>query len=247
MGGAAVCPTFPWECGAFSIMIWGDGMKYAYLSRFRSELMGVAMLWVMLFHAENLDLGWGPLNTLRSAGFGGVDIFIVLSAMGLVMSLGRREQDDHSFLVRRARRILPAYFLVMVPYTLFCLARGTAWLSALVWNATLLNYWVRPKGSFNWYVSGIMLFYALTPACFRWLREPRGRLVRVAGGMGVGLLVCRILIRDGYWNHMDFFYRVPVFLLGLLLGFFLLEERPFSRRDGLFWLGWALRWVLGLT
>lgn len=64
---------------------------------------------------------------------------------------------------RRARRILPAYFVVMVPYTLFLILRGQAPLSALVWNSTLLAYWVHTPGAFNWYVSGILLFYVLTP------------------------------------------------------------------------------------
>ena len=31
-------------------------MCYRMLSKYRSELMGAAMLWVMLFHASDLDL-----------------------------------------------------------------------------------------------------------------------------------------------------------------------------------------------
>lgn len=58
------------------------------------------------------------------------------------------------------RRILPAYFVVMVPYTLFLILRGQAPLSALVWNSTLLAYWVHTPGAFNWYVSAA---YAASP------------------------------------------------------------------------------------
>lgn len=47
-------------------------MEYRVLSRYRSELMGVAMLWVMLFHSFDLDLGVPLLNSVRAAGFGGV-------------------------------------------------------------------------------------------------------------------------------------------------------------------------------
>lgn len=99
-------------------------MGYSVLSKYRSELMGAAMLWVMLFHAADLTFPIPGLDLFRAAGFGGVDIFILLSAMGLSLSLSRLEQEYGAFLARRARRILPAYFVVMVPYTLFLILRG---------------------------------------------------------------------------------------------------------------------------
>ena len=65
-----------------------SGRTEAHLiSRYRSELMGFAMLWVMLFHSFDLELGHVVLQAVRRMGFGGVDIFILLSAMGLVMSV----------------------------------------------------------------------------------------------------------------------------------------------------------------
>ena len=76
-------------------------MTYSLLSKYRSQLMGAAILWVMLFHAQP-PVPFAPLNALFRAGFGGVDIFIVLSAVGLVCSLSRRQQDRAAFLSRRA-------------------------------------------------------------------------------------------------------------------------------------------------
>ena len=94
-------------------------MSYSVLSKYRTELMGVAILWVMLFHSFDLDMGLPILEWIRAAGFGGVDIFILLSSMGLVMSLSRREQSYTAFMARRAGRVLPAYYTVMIPYTVF--------------------------------------------------------------------------------------------------------------------------------
>lgn len=45
--------------------------------------MGIAMLWVMLFHAYQLNLGDPVWNAVKSVGFGGVDIFLMLSGLGL--------------------------------------------------------------------------------------------------------------------------------------------------------------------
>ena len=215
-------------------------MKYSVLSRYRAELMGLAMLWVMLYHAWFLDFGVGPLNWLRKAGFGGVDIFILLSAMGLTMSLCRKGQKFCPFMARRALRILPAYFVVMLPYTLFLILRRGAPVSALVWNSTLLSYWVRAEGRFNWYISGIMFFYLLTPLCFRCLKKTRHRKALTAAGMAAGLVLCFVLMKFEQWQYLDVAYRIPIFFSGLLMGFYAQEERGIGKKDLLFWCVWLL-------
>lgn len=221
-------------------------MCYSILSKYRTELMGVAILWVMLFHSFDLNMGLTLLEWVRAAGFGGVDIFILLSSMGLVMSLARREQSYSAFMARRAGRVLPAYYLVMVPYTLFQVLTRGAPLSALLWNAALLYYWVRPAGAFNWYVAGSMSFYAITPFCFRRLRASRRRECLTAAGVLLGLVIGRVLMVDGYWYSMDLVFRLPIFCLGLLLGFYVLEDRRLGTRDILFWCVWLGLGVLYL-
>ena len=217
-------------------------MGYRALSQYRSELMGVAMLWVMLFHSFDLDLGVPLLNAVRAAGFGGVDIFILLSSVGLTMSFTRREQDYSTFMLRRAGRILPAYYTVMIPYTLFLiLAQGAPW-SSLLWNSTLLYYWIRCPGAFNWYICGAMFFYLLTPPVLRWLREQekKERLLLSSGALILaGLALCQLLTREGYYYTLDIFYRVPVFVLGLVMGIFITRDRPLGGKDLLFWAGWT--------
>lgn len=218
-------------------------MNYRILSKYRTELMGVAMLWVMFFHAWDLNMGHPLLEWFRAAGFGGVDIFILLSAMGLVISLSKKEQDYRAFMHRRMERILPAYYTVALPYTLFLiLYKGALW-SALVWNTTLLYYWMRSSGAFNWYVAGVMTFYAVTPFCFRKLRDAKNRERMVGIGVVLSFLLCQLFVQEGYWYIMDVAYRVPVFFLGLLLGFYVLEDREVGKKGGLFWLYW---FALGL-
>lgn len=212
-------------------------MTYKLLSKYRSQLMGAAILWVMLFHAFDLDLRSPILNFIRQAGFGGVDIFILLSSMGLVMSLKGRQQDYAAFMARRCRRILPAYYAVMVPFTLYLiLGQGKTW-SSLVWNASLLYYWVRPSGAFNWYVAGAMTFYAVIPLCFARWDKSRHRTRLTAVAVLLSLAWCQLLTHEGYWQYMDVFYRVPLFFLGLLLGFWVMEDRPLRVGSALFWGG----------
>lgn len=205
-------------------------MKYSLLSKHRSELMGVAIISVMLFHASDLDFHISLINMLRGIGHGGVDIFVMLSAMGLYMSLERRSQEYGEFMRRRMRRLLPAYFAVMLPYTLYLFLKGRAVLSAFFWNSVLLNYWVRPAGTFNWYICGITLFYLVTPPLFKIYRNSRHPVLLTVLGSALGVAVCELLTYDGYWNHLDVFYRVPAYLTGLLMGRFITEDRDVEAR-----------------
>ena len=85
--------------------------KSHYSMAYRSEIDGlraIAVLSVMFFHAR---FGW------FSGGFVGVDIFFVISGY-LITSIIISEQQAKcfsliSFYERRARRILPALFLVL--------------------------------------------------------------------------------------------------------------------------------------
>ena len=63
-------------------------IELANISRYRSELMGAAMLFVILFHVglPREDTFFG----LRRMGNIGVDIFLFLSGMGLWFSWTRR-------------------------------------------------------------------------------------------------------------------------------------------------------------
>jgi len=78
-------------------------------------LRAVAVVAVVLFHAGLAGVG---------GGFAGVDVFFVISGF-LITSIIRREQEKGTFTLagfyeRRARRILPALFGVL----LFCLIAG---------------------------------------------------------------------------------------------------------------------------
>ena len=72
----------------------------------RDEIKGAAILWVVFFHAQ-LGLG-GLLYDVQKIGYGGVDMFLFLSGFGLYHSLSR-DADAGRYLLRRARRLLPAY------------------------------------------------------------------------------------------------------------------------------------------
>ena len=77
---------------------------YYYLSAYRSELMGFAILWVVWFHSS-MYVNFFPVSFLNSGfsfikkiGYGGVDIFLLISGMGIYNSL---EKNDISQYIKK--------------------------------------------------------------------------------------------------------------------------------------------------
>ena len=139
---------------------------YQLLSSYRSELMGIAMLWVMLFHAYEFHFGIGLLDSVKELGFGGVDMFILLSGLGMYGSLVRRKDESlRKYFLRRCGRILPTYWLVVGLYSLWLRAQGRISLGVAAWSMSTLHYWFRIPGSFNWYVPAMMALYLYAQGC----------------------------------------------------------------------------------
>ena len=218
-----------------------QGSIYSLLSKYRSELMGFASLWVMLFHAFHLHPTFGPIKLFKSLGFAGVDIFILLSGMGLCLSLARREEEGSSlrtYFLRRVERILPTYWLVVGIYSLWLRIQGRISLTVAAWSLSTLHYWFHIPGSFNWYIPAALAFYLIAP--FYWKLFCRckfkGLLTALLFPFAYGLY--RLAIPLGVVHMQDFIYRIPAFGLGVLMGYYLLNKQELTVTHATVW-SWA--------
>ena len=84
-------------------------IELADVSRYRSELMGAAILFIILFHVPlaRSDAFFG----LRRCGNIGVDMFLFLSCIGLWYSWVKNPSVKH-FYKRRLLRILPTWLII---------------------------------------------------------------------------------------------------------------------------------------
>lgn len=187
------------------------------LTHYKSFLMGVSMLWIVMFHA---GLPLPILSYLKDIGYLGVDVFIFLSAYSLYFSFSRNG-DLKTFYRKRAVRILPSYYLVLVSVWLvetYLFQEQTAPLWQL---ASMLGFYVPFLNwdYFLWYIPGILFLYAIFPFLYKHLSFIQK--------YGLGLFGIFLLLNLGYFllvRSMDlkttiFFClpsRVVVFVLGMI-------------------------------
>lgn len=184
------------------------------LSRYRNELKGVAILWVVFFHAQ-LGLG-GLAYQVQRIGYGGVDMFFFLSGFGLYHSL-EKDADLGRYLKRRGQRLLPAYLpfcmlwlAVMLPLY-GCGLAGS--LRVAAGNLTMVGYLAGVEHNINWYVSAMALSLLLAPLFHALLRGAKHSGVRAAGLLAALFAVGFAYIGQDQYMAIS---RLPVFVLGML-------------------------------
>ena len=196
-------------------------IELANISRYRSELMGAAMLFVILFHVglPREDIFFG----LRGMGNIGVDIFLFLSGMGLWFSW-TRYPSLHRFYLRRFLRIYPAWLLMASLYYIpDYLSAGFAGHSGhstslidLIGDITVnWDFWLHDELTF-WYIPAILFLYAVSPFYMSLvIRHPIYRWLPVAMIMWCILVQYVTPVHEAV-GHLEIFWsRVPIFFIGI--------------------------------
>ena len=186
----------------------------ALLSRNRTFLMGVAILLIVICHAEFRIPIWRvmyPVMTIKRLTYGGVDLFFFLSGFGVCASLDR-SPDAAAFYGRRLKRIYPAYLPIAALWVISVLLRGPMQANAVFGVLTGLGYWMQLPNQFMWYVSAILVFYAITPYLHAALRRAKNLHVAFALLMAGSLLIA--LPAFYTWQIMAA-SRLPVYIAGI--------------------------------
>lgn len=90
-------------------------MEYKKVIEHRSELMGIALITIILFHWGSVHKYYDAYNFVSGIfssyiGSIGVDVFLFLSGVGIYSSLQRNSL--HVYFKNRVTRILPAYLSI---------------------------------------------------------------------------------------------------------------------------------------
>lgn len=198
---------------------------YGLLSRYRGELMGFAALWVVFFHSPiRVPDSWPqflyqPIDIFRVLGYGGVDLFILVSGIGIYQSLSKN--SPAAYIKNRVRKIYPIWCV----YSLMVFALGAILFGAYYsWREilgyfTLFGFWSPAlKHQGNWYVYTIMLFYVLAPIPFFLLRDSKRKTLTCVILTAIALLGSTAFFSTNAFvtKHLLIaFSRLPLFIIGM--------------------------------
>ena len=194
--------------------------SYALISKYRRFLMGAAAVWLLLFHSAFTLSGHGfyrPVAYLfKTVGYGCVDIFMLLSGFGLYRSLAKSEAVL-PFWQRRARRLLPSYYPVVLLWIGVMLSLSGITPKDILGNLTCAGWFIDPASvQMNWYPQAVWLFYLLAPPIAALIRTSRRPGLTTVALIGFSALCGASAF--GRPQLLMALARFPVYILGFYLG-----------------------------
>jgi len=190
---------------------------FTLINEYRLEIMGVAALWVFAFH-EWTDLigNTGIVSDLAhfvsGAGFGGVDIFLFLSGMGLTHAI--EKYPVKVFYKRRFARVLPPYVLTVVLAALFRQWEVGYFLKTIIGY----HFWTQNIYIVQWFGYMIIILYLVFPLYYYAFQKARSPYVFTVAALVVWYVAIAAFggtIREDLRGFTD---RIPIFLVGILCG-----------------------------
>lgn len=220
-------------------------LNYKLISTYRTQLMGLAILWVMLYHST-LNLSSIPVvGEIQAYGYGGVDIFLLLSGLGLYYAY-RKNTGSLTFYQRRLQRILPTYLPVVLIFCLLYWLIGEMSFADVILNLTTLSFWIGLDDRFDWYVPALLVLYLLTPLYMHFFTM-KNKVLSVVAAALTGLLLSVVFSGTSLSYLLIFTIRIPIFFAGPLIGYFIERNQVITRRHGIMYMGMLLSGVLVLV
>lgn len=193
--------------------------------------MGVAALEILFFHfwqcvtTSMTSSVWGFLeHYLVGVTYQGVDLFLLISGMGMVYSIEKNPRVGQ-FYCRRIRRVWVPFLIVSV-----VLGIWLGWpLGEFLKNILGINFYISSIYSDMWYVTAILTFYLLFPLYFHFFRRAGSQRMFTILAIVIWYTLTAIFGKSMRWDFSGFTNRIPIFLLGIQLGWNL--RHPGQRAD----------------
>lgn len=188
------------------------------LSKYRTQLMGFAMLLILIFHTTIDISNINILKNLKNIGNVGVDIFLLLSGLGLYFSYSKKN-NKIKFYKKRFLRILPTFILVATLwYFAYSILHNTNFIY-IFWGITSLDFFVYGNLTF-WFISAILLLYIITPIYIDLMNKNPKFITLLTINIFIFLgLIIKFTFLNLYFGHLLIFLcRVPIFLIGIYIG-----------------------------
>jgi len=210
------------------------------ISRYRQELMGIAIIGVLISHLVSVcDFDSTSILIrilLVSKQLVYTQGFLFLSGFGLYYSMSRNN-DTMAFYKRRIARLLVPYIIMSAPFFLFqIISRGEPWL-LLLGRLTTISYWWEGNYSGMWYVAVSMLLYMIFPVYYKFVYKQHKDvdvvLIRAVSFVVFSVLVVSLLRRIEFYHATLEFgcAKIPAFFIGSLLAYIVQNRGEITSRQ----------------
>ena len=209
-----------------------NGINFANISHHRSELMGLAMIAIGLFHVNVPRLS--PFYGLWRMGNMGVDVFLFLSGVGLWYALTGNTSLKR-FFTRRYLRIYPTWLLVASLYYVPRFLQGAKGTKEIIDLAgdVLVNwdFWLHDELTF-WYIPATMMLYLFAPAYVKLVsRHPIYRWLPVLMIVWCVAVQWVVPLHNAVGHIEIFWSRVPIFFIGINCGAMVKQGQSLSAQS----------------
>lgn len=184
----------------------------SFLSEYRSSLMGVSILFIILFHSF-VGWEWTPVTRMFVRGDIGVEFFLILSALGMYHSL-TKDDSIKRFYKKRVLRIFPTYWLVGIPVFLFFGMYDSEGYRNIIWDLTTIScFWGRIR---YWFIHLILICYLISPLCKKYVDSRYATVF-----LPVTLVFAGVFLAAQFPKYEIIIGRISIFLLGFHLARYL--------------------------
>ena len=208
------------------------------LSKYRDEVYGISILWIMIFHGYLCEIFYfadRPLlkyvGVFLDNGNIGVEVFLFMSGICMYYSF-YKDNDLIRFLKKRAKRIFPPLLISYVPFFLFQMVQGKISLTQMLFSLTTLRFWFTSTDT-NWFISVILVCYIFYPYLYGIIfQKERGALFRTVIIVALMVLITFFIRQDApdvYANIEIGLTRIPAFVLGCWFGKMVYDKRTFPK------------------
>lgn len=212
------------------------------LSKYRDELFGLATISIIIYHfvmdyrGSDLYDAAGMTAKLFANGYYhtigsiGVEVFLLLSGMGLFFAFSKDEKIG-PFYKKRFLRIIPTYCLVGIAYYVVrdIVIKGNG-IGAVIKHFTFYSF-LTDGDVAMWFIFAILVFYLAYPLIYHVFKEKRhnvGMFLIVLIIVGLGLVLLHEFAYKFYDDTNIMTLRIVVFIIGCYLGQSIKEQRPVS-------------------
>lgn len=228
-----------------------ESSHYDYIDSLRAFAI---LLVIMVHSSQRFGITCiGKLDGALGCGMYGVQMFFIASAFTLFLSYKNRQAiEKHymlNFFIRRFFRIAPLYYIGII-YYYFQNCRGSVSVGEFAANVCFVNdvhpLWMNHLVPGGWSIAVEMTFYLLVPLLFCKIKNI-GQAVRAF----LLAIVCNALLRflmllipiciEPHWIWTEFLYywlpnQLPVFLMGVIMYFIVVEKNSLKDVPSLYWL-----------